>query len=133
MTLYTSIIDDNATSLSTLHPSFICSIQPTSLEQTLNMPAPTFSETTTELPLPSLNKHIAKNAAWATSFEADHPGLFEKLSQGQQPQILWFGCEFSLEASSPLADEIVALIRLGQSRSRILGPGQQESWRDLCS
>lgn len=44
------------------------------------MPIPTAP--TPAVPQTDLDKHIAKNASWATSFELDQPGSFEKLSQG---------------------------------------------------
>ncbi|KAG7530538.1 hypothetical protein FFLO_04964 [Filobasidium floriforme] len=66
------------------------------------MPIPTAP--ITQLPVNKLDKHIAKNAAWATDFEADQRGLLEKLAKGQQPQLLWFGCSDSRVPESIVLD-----------------------------
>jgi len=39
-----------------------------------------------------IQKLFEQNRAWAEGVEADDPGFFERLSQGQSPKYLWLGC-----------------------------------------
>jgi carbonic anhydrase len=45
------------------------------------------------MPLPK--NMLLANAAWATETNARDPGFFERLAQGQSPQVLWIGCSDS--------------------------------------
>ncbi len=38
---------------------------------------------------------ISNNRQWAEQFEADNPGIFDKLAKQQNPEYLWIGCSDS--------------------------------------
>jgi len=38
---------------------------------------------------------IKSNQQWAVQFEADNPGIFDKLAKQQTPEFLWIGCSDS--------------------------------------
>jgi len=38
---------------------------------------------------------IESNRTWAAQFEADNPGIFDKLAKQQNPEFLWIGCSDS--------------------------------------
>jgi len=38
---------------------------------------------------------IKSNQQWAAQFEADNPGIFDKLAKQQTPEFLWIGCSDS--------------------------------------
>lgn len=42
-----------------------------------------------------IKKLIENNHRWAQQFEANNPGIFDKLSQQQNPDYLWIGCSDS--------------------------------------
>lgn len=42
---------------------------------------------------PTLDGRLARNAEWAESIQSHTPDHFKDLVKGQQPEILWFGCE----------------------------------------
>ena len=47
---------------------------------------------------PSISGLLEGNNRWASTIKANDPGYFEKLSQSQDPKILWIGCSDSREA-----------------------------------
>ena len=75
------------TSITTL-PSLNFSCQ----TQLYRLPTMTISTQSSAL-FPTLDGRLARNAEWAESIQCHTPDYFKDLVKGQQPEILWFGCE----------------------------------------
>lgn len=43
----------------------------------------------------SVDRILLENAAWASEYRSNDPELFERLSSGQSPRVLWIGCSDS--------------------------------------
>ncbi|MDQ7049859.1 MAG: carbonate dehydratase [Enterobacterales bacterium] len=43
----------------------------------------------------TIKQLIQQNHQWAQQFEADNPGIFDKLARQQNPEYLWIGCSDS--------------------------------------
>jgi len=43
----------------------------------------------------NINKLIKENRIWASNYEKNHPGIFDKLAKQQNPEYLWIGCSDS--------------------------------------
>ena len=52
----------------------------------------------------ALQELLSKNRAWAERMEAEHPGFFDALKDGQAPRFLWIGCADSRVPASQIID-----------------------------
>ena len=64
----------------------------------------------------------AQNEGWATTIADSHPDLFHKLSQGQQPEIVWLGCSDSRVPESSLLGVLPGEVFVHRNVANVVNP-----------
>jgi len=66
---------------------------------------------------------LLENKAWSVEMDQRHPGFFERISKGQEPEFLWIGCADSRVSPSEITQSKPGQLFIHRNVANLVVPG----------